>query len=300
MIRIKVFSLKAWIDAFLRDCQVRDLSPFTIEYYRAQLANFQTFAKSNDVIEVTQVTADLLRMYLLDLEATRHNAGGRHAKYRAVRAFLYWWEREAEPEDWNNPLAKVKPPKVTHEPIDPVPIEDIRAMLATCGDDFTAYRDKAMILCLLDTGARVREFLALNVEDVDLIGGGVVIRRGKGKKPRVVFLGKRSRKGLRAYLKLRTDETPALWVTGPGDRLAVSSLQGMLQRRAKLAGVPSPSPHDFRRACALLMLRAGVDLITLARLMGHTTLEVLRLYLAQTSDDLQAAHAKASPVDRMY
>lgn len=298
MIRGKTEALKVWIEGFIRDCRVRELSPFTIEYYRRQLLNFETFASARRVIEVTDITADTMRAYLLQLEAAGHNPGGRHAKYRAVRAFLRWWEREAEPEDWSNPLAKVRPPKIARDLIEPVPLTDIEAMIKTCGDGYTGRRDKAIILCLLDTGARARELLALDLGDVDLIGGAVVIRKGKGRKPRSVFIGRVTRRALRAYLKIRQDESPALWATSQGERLAVSSLRGVLERRAKLAGVPMYSAHDFRRAFALMMLRAGTDVITLSRLMGHTGLEVLKLYLAQSADDLKAAHEKASPVDR--
>ena len=259
---------------------MRELSPFTIEYYRSQLTAFERFAKSQDVNQVQDITPDLLRAYLLHLQETGHNPGGRATKYRVVRAFLFWYEQEAEPEGWKNPLGKVKPPKVRHTLIEPVPIADIRAMLATCPDTFTGIRDRAMILCLLDTGARACEFLSLDLDDVDFISGAVVIRRGKNQNPRVVFIGKKARRALRAYLRLREDESSALWVTSKGDRLAVKSLQGMLERRGRSAGVQPPSPHDFRRAFAILMLRARVDLITLACLMGHSTLEVLKIYLA--------------------
>ena len=68
MIRQNVEALKTWIDGFLRDCRVRDLSPFTVEYYRAQLAHFETYAQAHDVIQVPEITADLLRAYLLELE----------------------------------------------------------------------------------------------------------------------------------------------------------------------------------------------------------------------------------------
>lgn len=60
---------------------------------------------------------------------------------------------------------------------------------------------------------------------------------------------------------------------------------------------PPPTPHKFRRAHAITMLRQGVDLITLSRLMGHTSLAVLERYLKQVSDDLQEAHRRAGPVD---
>jgi site-specific recombinase XerD len=300
MIQHNVEALSKWIEGFLRDCRVRDLSPFTIEYYRAQLAAFETFARAHNVIQVPEISADLIRSYLLELEATGHNPGGRHAKYRAVRAFLLWWQREAEPEDWVNPLAKVKPPKVTQEPIDGAKIADIKAILTTCGDDWTGTRDKAIILSLLDTGARAREFLALNLDDVDSVSGSVILHQTKNRKPRTVFLGKRSRKALRAFLKRRTDNKPALWVTSTGERLAMSSLQGMLKRRGKQAAIHPPSPHDFRRGFALAMLRAGVDVITLARLMGHSSLEILTRYIKQNTEDLRAAHDRAGIVDKLF
>jgi site-specific recombinase XerD len=71
----------------------------------------------------------------------------------------------------------------------------------------------------------------------------------------------------------------------------------VLIRHAKLAGVDIPSPHDFRRAFAINMLRAGVDVFSLQKLMGHADLQVLRRYLAQTTDDIAKAHRIGSPVD---
>ena len=127
MIRQKAEALKIWIEGFLRDCKVRDLSAFTIEFYRAQLAAFESFCRAHEVTQVQQINTDLIRAYLLQLEATGPNRGGRHAKYRAVRAFLNWYQTEAEPEDWINPAPKEKPPKVTHEPIEGVSTEDILA-----------------------------------------------------------------------------------------------------------------------------------------------------------------------------
>jgi len=111
MIRQNMEALKTWIEGFLRDCRVRDLSSFTVEYYGAQLAHFETYAQAHNVTQVPEITANLLRTCLLELESTGHNPGGRHAKYRAVRAFLLRWQREAEPEEWTNPVKKVKPPR---------------------------------------------------------------------------------------------------------------------------------------------------------------------------------------------
>jgi site-specific recombinase XerD len=298
MTLVKIDGLETWVTAFLRDCKTHGLSAYTVEFYRAQLDIFLTYCKAQNVTEVTSVTPDLLRGFLLALEAKGRNAGGRHAAFRAVRAFLRWYEAEAEPEGWVNPIRKVKPPKVTNEPIKGVTTEDIKAMLETCGGDFIGIRDRALLLCLLDTGARAAEFMALNISDVDFVSGAVDIRKGKGGKSRTVFIGRKSRKALRAYIRARTDNESALWVTkSGGGRLAVKSLRQVLVRRADLAGVPVPSPHDFRRAFALALLRAHVDIFSIQKLMGHAGLDVLRRYLAQNTDDVREAHERGSPVD---
>jgi integrase/recombinase XerD len=298
--------LRYMIQAFLRDCRVRELSPHTVEYYRAGLANFshwwEKFSFSQPEKMVTDITPDLIRTWLLQLRET-HNPGGVHAKFRALRAFLNWWQEETDAP--TNPMAKVRPPKVERPLIEGASLEDIKAMLATCTDGFLGVRDRALLMCLLDTGARAREFLAVDLDDVDLITGSVILRKTKARQPRVVFIGRKSRRALRAYLRfakqiVRTDSAPALWISRRGDRLAIPSLQGLLKRRGRLGKLPNiPSAHDFRRAHALMMLRAGTDIITLARLMGHASLEVLTRYLRQTTGDLQAAHAKASPVDNL-
>jgi site-specific recombinase XerD len=111
MIRLKFFSIAAWAESFLHNCQSRDLSPHSITYYKAGLLSFAKFCAAQDVNEIEMIAPDALHAYMLELEATGHNPGGRHAKYRAVPAFLLWYEREAEPEQWRNPIAKVKPPK---------------------------------------------------------------------------------------------------------------------------------------------------------------------------------------------
>jgi integrase/recombinase XerD len=71
----------------------------------------------------------------------------------------------------------------------------------------------------------------------------------------------------------------------------------LLRRRSKLANVQAPSPHDFRRAFAIERWRAGVDILTISKLMGHTSLQVLNRYLKQVGEDLERAAKMSSPVD---
>jgi integrase/recombinase XerD len=156
------------------------------------------------------------------------------------------------------------------------------------------------MLCLLDTGARVTEFLNMNIEDINQVRGDILIRQGKGHKPRAVYIGKQSKRALRKYLSSRRDHCPALWLTHPrfgSERLSYDGLSEILHRRAVGAKVEEPSLHDFRRAFALAMLRNGTDVFTLAKLMGHEGINVLQRYLKQTNLDTEEAHRRAGPVD---
>jgi integrase/recombinase XerD len=249
-----------------------------------------------------RVQPSLIREYLLFLERT-HNPGGVHAHFRTLRTFLFWWEDEVEPDDWKNPIRKVKAPRLAVEPIEGVSLEVVRQLVSVCArGTFTGDRDAAVLYCLFDTGARASEFLNMDLEDVNQARGEILIRKGKGRKPRYVYIGRTARKALRKYLKHREDDCPALWVSAPrfvSTRLTISGLRTAVARRAREAGIKPPALHDFRRGFALAMLRNGVDVYTLARLMGHEGIDVLKRYVRLTDADAETAHRRASPVDNL-
>ena len=286
-------------ETFLTDCHIRRLSPRTIDFYRKKLTHFTAYAEAQQANGLDQVDANLLRRFFLWLEENNHNPGGRHAYFRTLRAFFRWLENEYE--GYVSPLHKLKPPKVDVPPIEGVSMADVQALLDTCDNSFTGVRDKALLLVLLDTAIRAGELLALDWPDIDLTAGKVIIRRGKGGKFRYVFLGRLARQALRKYATLRKDENHTVFITSTdGGRLTYDGLRAILTRRAKQAGLTqTPSPHDFRRAAALQMLRSGADVVSVSRLLGHASLEVTKRYLAQTESDLQTAHRLHSPADNL-
>jgi site-specific recombinase XerD len=131
--------------------------------------------------------------------------------------------------------------------------------------------------------------------------GSLLIRSGKGGKPRVTFLGVTSRRAVLKYIRKRGEpqDGEPLFATDEGGRFTYFGLRSVIERRATQAGIEPPTLHSFRRAFALGCLRNNVDVYSLQRLMGHTSLAVLRRYLAQTEADLQRAHEKGGPVDRL-
>jgi site-specific recombinase XerD len=291
--------LLVWIEAFLIDRKAQNMSRGTLGFYQCKLKNFTDFCESKVVKNIMQITPSLLREYLLELEVKGHNPGGCHAAYRTVKTFLRWWENEVEPLDWSNPIRKVKAPKMSIEPLEPVDIEEVKAMMAVCSNNLTGLRDRAMMLFLLDTGVRASELVSINLEDVNPMTGDILVRIGKGRKPRTVYIGSKSRKSLRAYLKKRKDTSNALWITDEGERITYWGVKMIMKRRANQANVKTPELHAFRRWFALTCLRAGMNVYSLQELMGHADLQVLRRYLKQTNQDNREAHHRANPVDHL-
>lgn len=292
--------LLTWIEAFLIDRKAQNMTKGTLRFYQWKLKYFMEYCETQHIKDIRQIDPNTIRYYLLDLENKGHNDGGIHACYRTLKTFLLWWENEIEPENWSNPIKKVKAPRVAIEPLEPACIEDVKQMIAVCPKNtLTGERDRAMMLVLLDTGVRASELLQMDLVDVNQVTGEVKIRIGKGRKPRNQFLGSKTRKALRAYLRYKTDSSSALWVTKTGERVSYWGLVKTIKQRAIDANVKPPSLHSFRRWFALTCLRAGVDVYSLQLLMGHADLQVLRRYLKQTSCDLREAHQKASPVDNL-
>lgn len=294
---ISVFSMLEWAEAFLIERKSRGLSPNSISFYRQKLQKFLSYCEIHQIFEIQQIQASHIREYILWLESRGHNRGGVHAHFRVLRTFLYWYELEEADPDWRNPIRRVKVRRPRQEPLEPADIEVVKAMLATCGNDFVGIRDRLVLLVLLDTGLRASELLALNFENVNPIAGTLQVLHGKGDKFRVAYLGKKSRIALRAYYRKVKNPTGALLIGIHGERLTYAGLRSILRRRAKNAGVEFQSLHSYRRLFALTMLRNGVDVFSLQLLMGHADLQMLRRYLKQIGSDLQGVHNRASPVD---
>src|SRR5262245_60321659 len=99
-------------ESFLIDRKASGKAAGTVTSYRVHLTHFTTYCDAQAITQLEQLTADILRRYLLFLAET-HNQGGVHIFYRTLRAFLRWVEfEEVMPADWRNPIRKVKAPHV--------------------------------------------------------------------------------------------------------------------------------------------------------------------------------------------
>ncbi|MBK9925422.1 MAG: phage integrase N-terminal SAM-like domain-containing protein [Anaerolineales bacterium] len=99
------------VESFLIDRRSQGLSPNTIEFYTKKLQYFQKYCERQALTQISQLTSDFIRMYLLELSEA-HNPGGVHACFRPLRTLLYWIEEEEiMPAGWKNPIRRVKAPK---------------------------------------------------------------------------------------------------------------------------------------------------------------------------------------------
>ncbi|NOZ27953.1 MAG: tyrosine-type recombinase/integrase [Chloroflexi bacterium] len=294
---IQLIPLPTCLDMFLLHQEASHHTRRTIEFYRYNLSRFLAFLEDQGVQHPQAITPHHIRQFLVTLERRGLKDTTVHSFARPIKTFLNFLVSEGILEA--SPMHKVSMPRLEQRIHPPFSEDDIRKLLAACGQDWYGLRDKAIILCLLDTGLRAAEFVNLNVGDID--GDGTITVHGKGGKDRYVHVGALARKALVRYLATRGHLLPhaPMWIGRTGKRLTVSGLFQAMRRRGRQAGVWPVGPHRFRRTFAIWALRNGMDVHHLRAILGHADLQMAQRYLALAKDDLIEAHRLASPVDNM-
>jgi site-specific recombinase XerD len=185
------------------------------------------------------------------------------------------------------------------------PQEDLKAMLTVMDTTtFVGLRDKALFLLSLDCGIRPSEALQLRVNDIDIDLCKAVIRSStaKTRRSRVVFFSSQTADVLQRLIFNRPEEwdlSIPLFCTSYGEHWNTRAWTRQLARYAKKAGLKRFSAYDLRHQHAIEYLRNGGNLATLQKEMGHTAISMTQKYLALSDDDIQTAHAQASPVSNL-
>jgi site-specific recombinase XerD len=191
-------------------------------------------------------------------------------------------------------LRALRKPRVPDKLIEPVPDDTLRRLLG-----LATVRDRAILLLLLDTGLRVSE--AAGIRLGDLRPDGSVKVMGKGAKERIVPIGSTARGAIVRYLGQRGPGTPdAGLFLGWRGALDARGLQQVLKRLKLRAGITGRcSPHSLRHTFARSYLVNGGDVFSLQRILGHTTLDMVKRYVSLADADVAAKHRTASPADRL-
>ncbi len=192
-------------------------------------------------------------------------------------------------------LRGLRRPRVPHKVIEPVADDVLRRLLAIC-----SVRDRAIVLLMIDTGLRVSEVAGLRLGD--LRPDGALKVRGKGSRERIVPVGSTARQAIVRYLGQRGPGRPdAALFLGRRGEISTRGLQHMVRRLKGRVGVTGRlSPHSLRHTFARSYLVNGGDVFSLQRILGHTSLDMVKRYVALAQIEVvRRIHAVASPADRL-
>jgi integrase/recombinase XerD len=214
----------------------------------------------------------------------------------------------------DNLMHQVPAPKPEQHQINEFSEADLQALVRACGRSKTyrnhtkiadnalkdGDRNYAMLLLLLDTGMRVSELTGAKIHDIDVKNGRITIT-GKGSKTRTLPFSPRTAQAIWRYLaNFRKDArlNEPLFATENDRPIDRTQVGRMLSRLGVRAGVKDCHPHRFRHTFAISYLRNGGDAYSLQMILGHADFEMVRHYINLAGSDLDAAHRRASPVDR--
>ena len=195
---------------------------------------------------------------------------------RAVWTWFRWLaEHRYCPVDISRSVKRVRVPAPQRRTAS----EEVKAGLLKVAHDRrdNRARNVALIEILWSTGVRRGELASIALEDVNMDESTMYVRHTKTGKPRVVGIGRAARVALLQYLLERGREPGPLFLGRTGTALSNNGIRLVLRSLAASAGV-SASSHDFRRACAANLIRAGVPIDSVARQLGHSTIVMSLAY----------------------
>ncbi|MBT3864873.1 tyrosine-type recombinase/integrase [Candidatus Peregrinibacteria bacterium] len=302
------------IQDFLEYCEVtKNQSSKTIENYRHYLSRFLEFLESKKLenLPPKKITLKLINDYRVFLN--RYKAPNNKSlsiktqNYHVIslRALLkYLTKNDIEtlaPEKIE--LSKI--PERTVEVLDREELE--RLFAAVDPTDARGARDLAILETLYSTGLRVSELASLSRAQIDLKRKEFMVR-GKGSKPRIVFLSDHAVTIIKNYLKLRTDNAEPLFISFPRQatksktqtqditanrRLSTVSIQSVVSKYTRKAGIiKKVTPHTLRHTYATQLLVNGADIRSVQELLGHASITTTQIYTHVTNKALRETHEK--------
>ncbi len=278
----------------------KDASPYTLRNYSHEITQFFDFLKDEGVDSWNDVDRQLLRRYLLSLRNEGYVEASMARRLSELRSFCRYLVQEGVLG--SNPIEVVSSPKVPKKLPRYLKADEIEALL-NAPDISTplGQRDRAILELLYGAGIRLSELVDLNLGQLNL-GAGQMLVWGKGGKERVVLLGDPAVRALQMYIndgreKLADKKTTkALFLNRFGGRLSRRSIGLILDKYSKLSGLwKRVTPHLLRHTFATHMLEGGAGLRVVQELLGHALPTTTEIYTHVTPSRLREVYLKAHP-----
>jgi integrase/recombinase XerC len=292
-------ALQDWIRRFTDHLAQRNLSPHTSENYARDLATLKQYCDKQGLKDWAELDVHHVRAFV----ATRHRQGlapkSLQRVLASIRSFFLFLQGEGVAR--KNPAEGVRAPKAAKRLPDTLDADQMARLLQIAGDDPETVRDRAIMELLYSSGLRLAELISVALTDLDLAQGLVTVT-GKGRKTRIVPVGREALKAVRAWLKVRSQlakpDDATLFTGRRGGPLSPRSVQARLKHWGIAQGVlQGVHPHLFRHSFASHLLESSGDLRAVQELLGHANISTTQIYthldfqhLAKTYD---AAHPRA-------
>jgi integrase/recombinase XerD len=289
---------------FLRDCKIRNLSEHTLKYYRNELTAFRDILEAQELsTNPSNITLNTIRenviYYMMETLGSKETSI--NSRLRAIRAFFNYLAKERMISE--NPAEELSLIKQKKEVIETFSREQLRDILRQPDQEsFTGFRDYTLMLLMVETGVRVRELTEICIKDIRWEDSQIRIN-GKGYKERLVPVQATTKRQLRKYIAVRGDlGTEHLFVTIDNKPLTIRQVQNRIAKYGRMANIKNVrcSPHTFRHTFAKMSVQNGADVFSLQKVLGHTSLEMVRNYVNLFSSDVFDNHKRFSPVERLF
>ncbi len=272
---------------FILSRQAIQCTSATLAFYHYTAGTFLKWLEGQGVTRPEEVSARHVRQFIAGLAGKADTTI--HDFARAIKTLLRFWYTEG----YSQERVIFAMPRLLQKRLPVLTAEQVSAVVEICN-----VRDKAIVLLVVDSGLRRSEVCALNWDDVDIATGLLRVRRGKGGKDRSAVIGVTTRRALLAYRRTINKPDAPLFLACRGARLTGWGLMQLFRRISRLVGF-TVTCHALRRTFVILSLRAGMDVLHLQAMLGHSSLEMVQHYAQMVDDDLLDAHRAHSPIDNL-
>ncbi|MFC1782694.1 site-specific integrase [Planctomycetota bacterium] len=277
--------------------EIKGSSPCTILSYRDTLKLLLRFSaselhKSSDRLTIEDLNEKVILSFLNYLERCKGNSFvTRNARLAGIRSFFSYVAREA-PEilDQCRKIRLIPRKRTEHRTIEYLEAKEMKAMFDVVDmSSRTGLRDRALLLTLYNTGARVQEIVDLSVIDLKLEPPSQVKMLGKGRKQRACPLWPETVEALKSYISSRDSveaDNQRLFLNTNGKPLTRFGVRYIIKSYAQKASNRCPSlkdkvigPHTFRHSTAMHLIQAGNDINMVRIWLGHTSISTTHIYI---------------------
>lgn len=273
-----------YLKMFLNAKKIEGCSERTLKYYKVTVEHLL----KNVTTQIRKLTTEEIRNYLAEYQKISNCSKVTIDNIRRnISSFFTWLEEE----DYilKSPMRrihKIKTKTVVKEVISDEAIEKMR-------DSCKEIRDIAIIDLLYSTGIRVGELVNLNINDLNLEQRECIVY-GKGDKERKVYFDAKAKIHLQDYIRSRTDDNPALFVTldAPHSRLKISGVEIRLRELGRNLGLTKIHPHKFRRTMATRAIDKGMPIEQVQKILGHSQIDTTMQYAIVNQINVKTSHQK--------